>query len=99
MTIEYKGKNLEFVYRGFGPLYTFEAIAKRTFNPQLVSDMHLLIYSTMLFCNPGSFKDTPLDFFQFLYDNPEEEAKLVNEIANAWKQRASLVEEKQKKSE
>lgn len=98
MIFNYKDKEYNFVYNGFGPLYTFESIAQRTFNPQLVSDMHLLLFSTALHCNPGTFKASLEEFFQFLYDNPEVEQKLVAEVTDAWKQRAVLAGE-QKKSE
>ena len=99
MKVTIQGVEYDFVYNGFGPLYTFEVIARRPYEFGLTADMHTLIFATLQFSNPKTFKMAPSDFFQILYDDPILEKTLTDEIVARWEQRAKLLDASAKKND
>lgn len=94
MKIQIKDNSFSFAYRGFGPQYTYETIAGEAFSGVTTRSIHLLMYSTLLFCNPDSFTMTFSDFTEWLYEHPTEEQEMATAITTETLRRNAAADKK-----
>lgn len=94
MEITINNKSFSFAYRGFGPQYTYEQIAGEVFSGVTTRSVHLLMYSTLMFCNRDSFTMSFTDFAEWLYENPTEEQAMAEAITAETLRRSQGVDKK-----
>ena len=96
MEIIINNSSFSFIYRGFGPQYTYETIAGEAFTGLTTRSVHLLMYSTLLFCNPDKFSLTFTDFDEWLYEHPAEEQQMNEAITAEFLRRNAMIADKKK---
>ena len=90
MKVKLHNKELSFSFAGFGPQYIYETIQGEVFTGVRTRNVHILIYSTLLFCNKESFDMTIDDFTAWLYKHPEEEEQMTSAIVAEIERRNNL---------
>lgn len=91
MKIIINNRELEFSFVGFGPLYIYETLQGEVFTGELTRNVHMLIYSTLFFCNrEEGFSMNFDEFSAWLYEHPEEEGQMTSAIAAEVERRNSL---------
>ncbi|MBO7285658.1 MAG: hypothetical protein J6U69_03585 [Alistipes sp.] len=96
MEIFINDKKYNFVYKGFGAQYTYETITGETFSGTTSRAIHLLIYSTLLYCNQDDFSLSISEFNEWLYEHPAEESQMVEIIAREFARRTAASDSKKK---
>lgn len=85
-----------FSFRGFGPQYTYEVITGEPFQYGSTRNAHILMFATLLSCNPDTFSMKIDEFAEWLYEHPAEERDMMEEIVAESQRRAALYEPKKK---
>ena len=88
-----------FSFRGFGPQYTYEVITGEPFQYGSTRNAHILMFATLLSCNPDTFSMKIEAFTEWLYEHPTEERDMMQEIVAESQRRAALYEPKKKDKE
>lgn len=89
MEINVNGQTLQFVYRGFEPLYTYEVITGERFDTSKLRNIHLLYYATLICSNRDQRLPKFEEFAAWLYENPSVEADMQEHISSATEARLS----------
>lgn len=94
--ITINNKEFKFSFVGFGALYFYETITGEVFSGVTTRNLHLLMYSTLLFCNREAFTLTIEEFGEWLYEHPAEEAEMAEAIHTEVLRRNALRDAKKK---
>lgn len=90
MTVKINDREYRFDYRGFGPLYTYEMITGEVFRAGSMRSLHVLLYATLLNGNREEFAMGLEEFFEWLYDHPEEEQAMAQAVGDEFSRRNEL---------
>jgi hypothetical protein len=90
MKVKLNDKEFSFSFAGFGPQYIYETLQGEVFTGVRTRNVHILLYSTLLFCNKEAFDMTIDDFTTWLYEHPEEEEMMTTAIVAEVERRNSL---------
>ena len=94
MKVEILGKEYNYEFSGFAPLYAYEVIMGAPFEGGSTRNMHVLMYATLLASNPAITKPSTDEFIAWLYEHPTEEMVLADVINKELIRRAELVSKK-----
>lgn len=90
MKVMINEKLLNFSFVGFGPQYMYETITGEVFTGASTRNVHILIYSTLLFCNKEAFKMSIEEFLAWLYEHPLEQDEMTAAIISEIERHNSL---------
>lgn len=94
MKVEINGKEYHFELNGFAPLYNYETLMGEPFVGNTTRNVHVMIYATLFSSNAGKLPFTLTEFTAWLYDHPNEEQAMAQEVFDEFARRAALVGKK-----
>lgn len=96
MKIRINTVELDFLFRGFAPQYTYEVITGEPFTGGSTRNTHILMYATLMACNKDKALCSLTEFFDWLYEHPDEEDAMVREMLAEQERRSALRQPKKK---